>query len=157
MKTDDLRDLHALRELREQRAEKLLAAQQQRCLDTQRGLDDARQKLQVHRQFTTGEAQKIYGLLSEGVSINAWHAAQDQLNDLAMSRQHLESGVRELARTLATQQQEREGLRLERLARQRQSEAWQTLLLGREQDERRASEHREEADDIPLAAPQGKS
>lgn len=155
MKTNDLRSLQALRQLREQRASSQLAAQQQRCRETSGALDDAREKLRVHREAVAREAQKVYGLFSEGLSINAWHAAQAQLDELADGQQQLEGSVEQVAQTLDVQEREREVFRVARMARQRQSEACQSLLQGRVQDERRAGEHREEADEIPRASPAG--
>jgi hypothetical protein len=155
MKTNDLRSLQALRQLREQRASSQLAAQQQRCRETNSALDDAKEKLRLHRESVAREAEKIYGTFSEGLSINAWHAAQEHLQDLSASQQQLEVSVSEVAQTLETQEQEREVFRLARMARQRQAEACDSLLEGRERHERRAGEHREEADEIPRAAPGG--
>jgi hypothetical protein len=155
MKTNELRSLQALRQLREQRASSQFAAQQQRCRETHDALDDAREKLRLHREAVAREAEKVYGLFSEGLSINAWHAAQAHLEDLSDSQQRLEGGVDEVAQTLEVQEQEREVFRLARMARQRQSEACESLLEGRVQNERRAGEHREEADDIPRASPAG--
>jgi hypothetical protein len=155
MKTTDLRNLQALRQLREQRAASQLAAQQQRCRQTHDALDDAREKLRLHREAIAREAESIYGAFSEGLSINAWHAAQAHLQDLTEGRHQLEASVSETAQTLETQEQDREVFRVARMARQRQSEACDSLLQGREQSERRAGEHRDEADEIPRAAPGG--
>lgn len=153
MKTDDLRSLHALRRLREQRASSQLAAQQQRCRDTHHELDDAKEKLRLHREAIARKAEQIYGTFSEGLSINAWHAAQEHLNELADSQRHLEGSVEHTAQTLEAQ--EREVFRAARLARQRQAEACDSLLEDRLHSERRAGEHRDDADDIPAAAPGG--
>ncbi|OCR23196.1 Myosin heavy chain B (MHC B) [Pseudomonas syringae] len=155
MKTNDLRSLQALRQLREQRASSQLAAQQQRCRATHDALDDAKEKMRLHRETVAREAQKVYGLFSEGLSINAWHAAQAQLDELADGQQQLEGSVDQVAETLDVQEREREVFRLARMARQRQSEACQSLLEVRVQDERRAGERREEADEIPRTSPAG--
>lgn len=155
MKTNDLRSLQALRQLREQRAASQLATQQQRCRETSTALDDAKEKLRLHRESLAREAEKIYGSFSEGLSVNAWHAAQEHLQDLSDSQQQLETSVHDAAQTLESQEQEREALRRARMARQRQAEACDSLLDNRERHERRAGEHREEADEIPRAAPGG--
>lgn len=155
MKTNDLRSLQALRQLREQRASSQLAAQQQRCRETNSALDDAKEKLRLHRESIAREAEKIYGSFSEGLSINAWHAAQEHLQDLSDSQQQLEVSVSEVTQTLATQEQEREVFRIARMARQRQAEACDSLLDSRERHERRAGEHRDEAAEMPRAMPGG--
>lgn len=155
MKTDDLRSLQALRQLREQRASSQLAAQQQRCRDTHEALDDAKEKLRLHREALALKAEKIYGTFSQGLSINAWHAAQEQLNDLADSQRELEGSVEQTAQSLEAQEREREVFRAARLTRQRQAEACESLLDDRLRIERRAGEHRDDADDIPVAAPGG--
>lgn len=153
MKTNDLRSLQALRQLREQRASSQLAAQQQRCRDTHTALDDAKEKLRLHRAAVAREAEAIYGTFSEGLSVNAWHAAQAHLHDLSQGQQQLEASVGEVAQSLETQEQEREVFRVARMARQRQAQACDALLDGRERQELRAGEHREEADEIPRTAP----
>ncbi|WP_434563139.1 hypothetical protein J3P95_11315 [Pseudomonas sp. Z5-35] len=155
MKTNDLRSLQALRQLREQRAASQLAAQQQRCSDTHHALDDARDKLHLHRESLAREAERIYGSFSDGLSINAWHAAQEHLNELADSRHQLEESVERTAQLLEVQEQEREMFRAARMARQRQADACDSLLEGRLQSERRAGESRDDAEDIPAAAPGG--
>lgn len=155
MKTDDLRSLQALRQLREQRASSQLAAQQQRCRDTNQDLDGAKEKLRLHREAIARKAEQIYGTFSEGLSINAWHAAQDHLNELADSQRQLEGSVEQTAQTLDAQEREREVFRAARLARQRQAEACDSLLEDRLHSERRAGEHRDDADDIPVAVPGG--
>lgn len=155
MKTNDLRSLQALRQLREQRASSQLAAQQQRCRETSNALDDAKEKLRLHRESIAREAEKIYGSFSEGRSINAWHAAQEHLQDLSDSQQQLEVSVSQVTEILETQEQEREVFRIARMARQRQAEACDSLLDSRERLERRAGEHRDEADEITRTAPGG--
>jgi hypothetical protein len=155
MKTNDLRSLQALRQLREQRASSQLAAQQQRCRDSHHELDDAKEKLRLHREAIARKAENIYGTFSEGLSINAWHAAQEHLSELADSQRQLEGSVEQTAQTLEVQEREREVFRAARLARQRQAEACDALLEGRLHSERRAGEHRDEADDIPAPAPGG--
>jgi flagellar biosynthesis chaperone FliJ len=154
MNSHDLRNLHALRQLREQRASSQLAAQQQRCRETNVALDDAKEKLRLHRESIAREAEKLYGRFSEGLSINAWHEAQERLAELEDDNQQLQSGVAEVTQLLDGQEQEREVFRIARAARQRQADAWQVLVDGREQGERRENEQREEADDLfaPLSA-----
>lgn len=153
MKTNDIRSLQALRQLREQRASNQLAAQQQLCRDTHVALDDAREKLRLHRESLARKAEQIYGTFSEGLSINAWHAAQEQLNELAEGQRELEGSVQQTAETLEAQERDRDVFRAARLARQRQAEACDSLLQVRLQSERRAGEHREDADEIPAVQP----
>lgn len=148
MKSHELRNLHAVRQLREQRASSQLAAQQQRCRETHDVLDDAKEKLRLHRESIAREAEQLYGRFSEGLSINAWHAAQERLAELEDDGQQLESSVQEVRQVLDDQEQEREVFRIARAARQRQADAWQVLVDGREQGERREGEQREEADDL---------
>lgn len=148
MKSHELRNLNALRQLREQRASGQLAAQQQRCRETHEVLDDAREKLRLHRESLAREAEKLYGRFSEGLSINAWHEAQARLAELEDDQQQLESGVQQARQTLDGQEQERDVFRIARAARQRQADAWQMLVDGREQGERREGELREEDDDV---------
>ncbi len=155
MKTHDLRNLQALRQLREQRAANEFAAQQRRCRETHRALDAAQEKLRLHREALAAKAESIYGALSEGLSISAWQAAQEHLSELADSQLQLEGSVEQTEQTLQAQEREREIFRTARLARQRQAEACDSLLQGRLQSERRAGEHRDEGDDIPAAAPRG--
>ncbi|WP_426117121.1 hypothetical protein [Pseudomonas sp. DSP3-2-2] len=155
MKTSDLRSLQALRQLREQRAASQLAAQQRRCGDTHHALDDARETLRLHRESLAREAERIYGSFNDGLSINAWHAAQKHLNELVGSRCQLEESVEQTARLLQVQEQEREVFRAARMARQRQADACDSLLEGRLHSERRAGESRDDAEDIPAAAPGG--
>ena len=153
MKTSDLRSLQALRQLREQRAASQLAVQQQRCSDTHHALDDAKNTLRLHREALAREAERLYGSFSDGLSINAWHAAQAHLDELAGSRRRLEASVEQTAQLLEVQEQEREVFRAARLARQRQADACDSLLEGRLHSERRAGESRDDAEAIPAAAP----
>ncbi|MGZ9706934.1 hypothetical protein ACXX81_13030 [Pseudomonas sp. GNP013] len=155
MKTNDLRNLQALRQLREQRAASQLAAQQQRCCDTHHALDDARETLRLHRESLAREAERIYGAFSDGLSIHAWQAAQEHLNQLAGSRCELQASVEQMARCLEVQEQERDVFHAARVVRQRQALACDLLLEGRLQSERRAWDSRDEADDIPVSAPRG--
>lgn len=154
MNTHDLRSLQALRQLREQRASSQLVAQQQRCRDTGAALDDAREKLRLHREALARKAEQIYGTFSEGLSISAWHAAQEHLSELADSQRELEGSVEQTESDLHALEREREVFRTARLARQRQADACDALLEGRLQDERRAGEQRDDADEVP-AAPKG--
>lgn len=147
MKTHELRSLQVLRKLREQRAANQLVTQQQRCQRTSHSLDLAKERLHLHRENLAREAQQIYASLTEGLSVISWQDAQARLNALANSQQQLETGVDEVKQTLETQGHEREAFRLERMARQRQCEAWDTLLGHRERTEHRAAEHLEDADE----------
>lgn len=151
MKTNDIRSLQALRQMREQRASQQLAAQQQVCRNTHVALDDAKEKLRLHREALVRKAEQIYGTVSEGVSISTWQAAQEQLNELAHDQQALENSVEQTAQTLQAQERERDVFRAARLARQRQVEASDALLDVRLQSERRAAEHRDDAEEIPRA------
>ncbi|MCJ7958290.1 MAG: hypothetical protein MUW57_17520 [Pseudomonas sp.] len=144
MKTDQLRTLQTLRVLREQRAANQLAAQQQRCAQTHNVLNDAKEQLRLHREAIAEEARQVYAALTEGLSVASWQAAQDRLRSLSDDQQLLENDVRHVSTTLQSQERERDLFRLERLSRQRQSEAWQSLLQGRESDECRVGELREE-------------
>lgn len=155
MKTIDLRNLQALRQLREQRASHALAAQQQRCRETGHALDDAREKLRLHREALAARAEALLGSFSEGLSINAWQAAQAQLEELTDSQLLLEGSVEQTQQTLDTQEREREVFRTARLARQRQAEACDSLLLGRVQSERRAGEHRDDDETVPATRSRG--
>lgn len=149
MKTNDLRALQALRQLREQRASSQLVAQQQRCRDTSAALDDAKETLRLHREALAREAERVYGSISEGVTVKAWQAAQDHLNALCEGQQQLEVSVSEAALTLEAHERDREIFRVAHVARHRQAEACGSLLDRRARHERRADEHRLEADDIP--------
>eukprot|EP01132_Coremiostelium_polycephalum_P005662 gene5662-7048_t len=130
MKTEQLRTLQTLRVLREQRAASQLAAQQQRCAQTRGALTDAKEQLRLHREAVAHEAGEIYASLTEGLSVASWQAAQDRLRGLADDEQVLEGDVSHVSSTLQTQERERELFRQERLSRQRQSDAWQSLLDG---------------------------
>ncbi|MCU1777623.1 hypothetical protein NTD89_11395 [Pseudomonas sp. 14P_5.3_Bac1] len=144
MKTDQLRTLQTLRVLREQRAANQLAAQQQRCAQTHDVLTDAKEQLRLHREAIAEEARQVYAALTEGLSVASWQAAQERLRGLSDDQQVLENDVHHVSTTLQSQERERDLFRQERLSRQRQSEAWQSLLQGRESDERRVGELREE-------------
>ncbi|KAF1019972.1 MAG: hypothetical protein GAK37_03636 [Pseudomonas sp.] len=145
MKTDQLRTLQTLRVLREQRAASQLAAQRQRCEQTHSVLSDAKEQLRRHREAVALEAREIYASLSEGLSVASWQAAQDRLRSLSHDEKALEDDVSQVSTTLQSQEHERELFRQERLSRQRQSDAWQSLLEGRESSERRVGELREES------------
>lgn len=155
MNTNDLRSLRALRQLREQRASSQLAAQQQRCRDTHEALDDAREKLRLHREALARKAEQIYGNFSEGLSISAWQAAQEHLDELSDNQRQLESTVDLNEQALAAQERERDVFRAARMARQRQAEACDSLLSDRLRNELRAGERREEADELPRASSGG--
>lgn len=155
MKTNDLRSLQALRQLREQRASSQLAAQQQRCRETHGVLDDARETLRLHREALARKAEQLYGECSAGLSVSAWQAAQAHLHELSEDQRELEGSVDQTEQTLQAQEREREIFRTARLARQRQADACDALLEGRLSSERRAAEHRDDAEDIPVAASRG--
>lgn len=158
MKTSDMRSLQALRQLREQRASSQLVAQQRRCRETNVALDDAKEKLRLHRETLAREAERIYGSISEGMSISDWRMAQEHLEALYEGGQRqLEVSVSEVARTLEIHEHQREVFRVAHVARQRQVQACDTLLEGRERVERLIDEHRLEADEIPRAALGGRA
>ncbi|NWN62625.1 hypothetical protein [Pseudomonas allii] len=144
MKTEQLRTLQTLRVLREQRAASQLAAQQQRCEQTHGVLTDAKEQLRLHREAIAEEARQVYASLTEGLSVASWQAAQDRLRGLSDDQQQLENDVSHVSITLQSQERERDLFRQERLSRQRQSDAWQSLLEGRESAERRVGELRDE-------------
>jgi hypothetical protein len=151
MNTNDLRSLQALRQLREQRASSQLAAQQQRCRETHSALDDAKEKLRLHREALARKAEQIYGNFSEGLSVSAWQAAQDHLDELADNQRALETSVDLNEQALAAQERERDVFRTARMARQRQAEACDSLLDHRLRSELQARERRDESDDLPVA------
>jgi flagellar biosynthesis chaperone FliJ len=155
MKTNDLYDLQALRQVREQRASSHLAAQQQRCRDTHQSLDDAKEKLRLHREAIARKAEALYGRFSEGLSISAWQAAQDQLNELAEDRRRLEESVEQNAHTLDEQERERDAFRRAHLLRRRQAEACDMLLDTHLKEAHRHAGRREEADEMPAITPGG--
>ena len=66
------------------------------------------------------------------------------MRGLSDDQQQLENDVTHVSTTLESQERERDLFRQERLSRQRQSDAWQSLLEGRESDERRVGELRDE-------------
>lgn len=144
MKTDQLRTLQTLRVLREQRAASQFAAQQQRCAHTHGVLTDAKEHLRRHREAIAEEARQVYASLTEGLSVASWQAAQERLRGLSDDQQQLENDVTHVSTTLHSQERERDLFRQERLNRQRQSDAWQSLLDGRERAERRLGELRDE-------------
>jgi hypothetical protein len=144
MKTKQLRTLQTLRVLREQRAASQLVAQQRRCEQTHGVLSDAKEQLRLHREALAEEAREIHASLTEGLSVASWQAAQERLRGLSDDQLALEDSVSQVSITLQSQERERELFRQERLSRQRQSDAWQSLLDGRESSERRAGELREE-------------
>ncbi len=157
MKTSDMRNLQALRQLREQRASSQLVAQQQRCRETHVALDDAKEKLRLHREALAREAERIFGVISQGVAISDWQTALDHWEALYEGRQRqLEVSVGEVAHTLQAHEHQREVFRVAHVARRCQSEACDTLLYDRERFERRVDEHRLEADEIPRVTTGGR-
>ncbi|MHC6226890.1 type III secretion system stalk subunit SctO [Pseudomonas sp. X10] len=148
MNDHELKSLHALRQLREQRASSQLAAQRQRCRETHQALDEARERLHQHREASAREAESLYGRFSDGMSVQALLAAQARLEELEDAQQALLGGVDEVSQALVEQEHSREALRVAHAARQRQVDAWQALVDGYAQGERRAGESREEAEDL---------
>ncbi|MGE7991688.1 hypothetical protein ACQKPE_11665 [Pseudomonas sp. NPDC089554] len=153
MNAHDLKNLQALRQLREQRAGSQLAAQRMRCRESHAALDDARERLHQHREAAAHEAEKLYGRFSEGLSVSAWLAAQLRLDELESDQQALLGGIDQAHADLAHQEQARSALQVMHAQRQRQVEAWDDVVRQHTQGERRAGERREDSDDLfaPLA------
>jgi len=105
---------------------------------------DATEDLGLPGEAVARETCDIYASLTEGLSVASWQAAQDRLRGLSDAEQLLEGDISQVSSTLQTQERERDLFRQERLNRQRQSDAWQSLLDGRENSERVAGELREE-------------
>ena len=82
--------------------------------------------------------------MSEGLAVASGQAAQDRWRGLSGDQQQLENAVTHVSTTLESQERERDLFRQERLGRKRQSDAGQSLLEGRESDERRVGELRDE-------------
>ncbi|MDF0733071.1 hypothetical protein P0Y43_20470 [Pseudomonas entomophila] len=148
MNVHDLKNLQALRELREQRASSQLAAQRQRCRESHAALDDARERLRQHREASAREAEKLYGRFSEGLSVKAWLAVELRLAELEDDQQSLLGSLDDAHQRHAEQEASRETLRVAHAARQRQADAWDAMVQRHAQGERRAGELREEADDL---------
>ncbi|NWA11384.1 type III secretion system stalk subunit SctO [Pseudomonas gingeri] len=146
MKTKTLQSLQSLRVLREQRAATALVAQQQRVRETGSERDQARERLREHRESIAREAEAIYASLEGGLSVASWQAAQARLQDLAEGQEVLEEQVGEVSQKLQVEELHRDACQRERLMRQRQSEAWQSLVERRERVERGTRETREESD-----------
>lgn len=149
MKTADLHSLHALRELREQRASSRLAAQQARCQETRTELEQAREALHLHRERLAREAEDVYGRFSEGLSVSAWRAAQDELQRLEEERRQLQGRTEDAEHTAQTEEQTRQQLRQEHVARQQKTVAWGSLLEQRVRRDARVGEQRDESDELP--------
>lgn len=148
MKSHELKSLQTLRQLREQRAGAQLAAQRQRCRESDAAVDAARERLHQHREASAREAEKLYGRFSEGLSVKAWLAAQAQLSELDDHQDTLLDGLDDACLTHQQQEAARETLRVAHVAKQRQVDAWASLVQGHEQGQRRQGEAREEADDL---------
>nr|WP_314576613.1 hypothetical protein [uncultured Pseudomonas sp.] len=153
MNSDELRSLRTLRQLREQRASSELAAQQQRCRDSHQLLDNAKEKLRLHRESIARRAEAIYGNFSEGLSISAWHAAQAQLSEWADNQRALEDSVQYNAEALGAQEELRDTFRHAHILRRRQAEALDALFETALKAERQQRGRREEADELPAAGP----
>ena len=155
MKTADLYSLQALRQLREQRASSRLATQQARCQETRSELEKSREALHAHRERLAREAQDIYGKFSEGLAVSAWQAAQDELQRLEAESEQLQNATEEAARAVQSEEELRDQLRQQHIARQQKTAAWGTLVDQRARRDRRDGETREEADERPDAGPGG--
>jgi chromosome segregation ATPase len=149
MKTADLHSLQALRELREQRASSRLAAQQARCRETRTELEQAREALHLHRERLAREAEDVYGRFSEGLSVSAWRAAQDELQRLEEEGRQLQGRTEDAEHTAQTEEQTRQQLRQEHVARQQKTVAWGSLLEQRVRRDARVGEQRDESDELP--------
>ncbi|EKG41318.1 hypothetical protein ABEH63_01215 [Pseudomonas syringae] len=146
MKTADLHSLQALRVLREQRATARLAAQRERCREANSELEKAREALRLHREKLVQEAEQAYGRFSEGLSVSAWRAAQERLQQLDDERVALQADADAVALSLETEEQARERLRQVHREQQQKTKAWQSLVEQRVQSDARLAEQRDEAD-----------
>lgn len=153
MNDHDLKNLQALRQLREQRAGSQLAAQRTHCRESHAVLDAARERLHQHREAAAREAEKLYGRFSEGLSVSAWLAVQWRLGELEDDQQALLGGVEQAHAQWAHHEQARTALQVLHGQRQRQVEAWDYVLRQHAHGERRAGERREDSEDLfaPLA------
>jgi len=147
MKTHELRSLQALRQLREQRAASQLVSQQRRCQATESELDQAKERLRLHREHLARQAQQAYAALTDGLPVARWHAAQALLDELSEQQAQLQSQASEVQHCLDEEVGVREDLRLAHVSRQRQCEAWDSVIGQRRRGEQRAAEHREDADE----------
>lgn len=148
MKSHELKSLQTLRQLREQRASAQLAAQRQLCRETHAALDDARQRLCLARETSVLEAEKLYGRFSEGLSVKAWLAAQVHLSELEDEQETLLGNLDEAHDYHQQQEQTQESLRLAHVARQRQADAWDSLVEDHALGERRIGEAQDEGEDL---------
>jgi flagellar biosynthesis chaperone FliJ len=155
MKTADLYSLQALRQLREQRASSRLAAQQERCRETRSELDQARDALQAHRDKLAREAEDVFGRFSEGLSVSAWRAAQEELQRLESEGEQLQAQTDTAGRNVENEEQLRQQLRQEHLSHQQKTAAWGTLVERRVRHDARIGEQRDEADALPATGPGG--
>lgn len=153
MKTADLHSLQALRELREQRASSRLAAQQARCRETRTELDKSREALHQHRERLAREAEEVFGRFSEGLSVSAWRAAQEELERLEEQGESLAEQAVVATREVENQEQLRQELRQQHAAQQQKTVAWGALVEQRARREARAGEQRDEADELPGSRP----
>jgi len=147
MKTHELRNLQALRQLREQRAATQLLVEQRQCQERERELALAKQRLHRHREQLAREAQQAYAALADGLSVTQWHAAQSQLQGLSDEQSQLQTAADAMTRQHDQQLQRRDDCRVQHLARQRQCDAWDSVVEHRQRGELRAAEHREDADE----------
>ncbi|RMP32831.1 Myosin heavy chain B [Pseudomonas coronafaciens pv. atropurpurea] len=157
MKTADLHSLQALRALREQRAATRLAVQRERCRDASSDLDHARETLRLHREKLVQEAEQVYGRFSEGLSVSAWRAVQDRLQQLDEERVALQADADAVALTLKTEEQARAQLKQAHIEQQQKTRAWDSLVEQRVRSDARLAEQRDEADQPSVAIPAGVS
>lgn len=149
MKTADLHSLQALRQLREQRASSRLAAQQTQCREARTELDKSKEALRLHREQLAREAEEVFGRFSEGLSVSAWRAAQDELQRLEEQGDTLAEQASAAARAVENQEQLRQELRQQHIAHQQKTVAWGALVEQRQRRETRAGEQRDETDELP--------
>ena len=147
MKTHELRNLQALRQLREQRAATQLLVEQRQCQDRERELELAKQRLHLHREQRVREAHQAYAALADGMSVAQWHAAQRQLQGLSDEQTQLQTAADDITRQRDQQARRRDDCRVHHLARQRQCDAWDSVVDYRQRHELHAAEHREDADE----------
>ncbi|KJZ64568.1 hypothetical protein [Pseudomonas fluorescens] len=158
MKNHELRSLQALRQLREQRAANQLLSGQQLCEEAECELSSAKARLHLHRDHLALEAHRLYADLAEGLPVTQWQAARARLDELTCDQSLLETATSDVTRKLAAYVREREGYRREHMARQRQCDAWDSLLDQRQSLDLRATEQRDDAEEgvsLPSAADSG--
>lgn len=149
MNARQLNQLQQLRALREERATRELAGQRQQREQADAQLSEAQQRLHDHRAALAAHAEQVFGRFSEGLSVGAWQAAQEQLEALAESDEALTCEVDAAHQHLDFHLREEDALRQQRLARQRQLEACDLLVERRQRRDLLEQERREDSDELP--------